>query len=225
MPGNFDRHHLLPRPRVDWVVEHDHNVPNVSTRSDQAPISPEFARLRAEALACTGCALWKTRKHVVFGEGNPSADLVIVGEAPGGDEDSSGRPFSGWCGRRLTDLLRMIGLDRADVYITNVVLCRPPGNRRPRLASRTVCAPYLDAQLRLVRPRVAIALGVTATRRLLGGQTTVTAARGREHRVGDAIIIPTFHPAALNRRPERRQQAHDDFRLARRALDGKLPAG
>ena len=199
--------------------------PNVSTGSDQVAISPELARLRAEALACTSCALWKTRKHVVFGEGDSGADLVIVGEAPGGDEDSSGRPFFGWSGGRLTDLLQVIGLDRADVYITNVVLCWPPGNRRPKLAARSACAHYLDAQLRLVRPRVVIALGLTATRRLLGGQTTVTAARGREYRVGDATIIPTFHPAAVNRRPERRQQVHDDFRRARRALDGKLPAG
>lgn len=177
--------------------------------------------VRAQAIACVRCPLACSRTQVVFGEGDPDADLMIVGEAPGADEDALGRPFAGRAGATLDTLLGDIGLTRADVYVANVVKCRPPANRRPRVVSEVeACAPYLAEQIRLVRPRVILALGATAARRLLGPGPTVTASRGASHPLGDAVVIPTFHPSpsALNRVPGRRSLVWADFRLAHELL-------
>jgi len=182
-------------------------------------VAARLATLGAKASNCRRCPLADDRTHVVFGEGDPAAGLMILGEAPGKQEDQRGRPFCGPAGTRLTALLREIRMDRADVYIANVVMCRPPGNRRPRRDEVVTCAPFLDAQLRLVAPRVLITLGASATRRRLGSHVTVAEARGRAHDVDGVAVVPTYHPAALNRVRGRAQQAVDDFWLARRILD------
>jgi DNA polymerase len=183
-------------------------------------IGSELERLRAEALVCTRCPLADTRKHVVFGAGNPAASLLLVGEAPGTKEDESGLPFVGPSGDEVDGFLDEIGLTRDDVYIANVVKCRPPHNRKPRLDEIAACAPYLDAQLRLVDPSAVLALGVTATARLLGRPVRLKDVRGQGHRSGNAIVVPTFHPSAINRRAGRRQEVAADFR---RAIQASLP--
>ena len=179
-------------------------------------LTPGLGELRAEAIACTRCPLSEKRRQVVFGYGKLDAGLMIVGEAPGVDEDAQGRPFVGRAGKALDALMAEAGIDWHDAYVMNVVMCRPPGNRRPRVDEIAACAPYLDAQIRLVRPRVVLALGATATQRLLGRGVTVTASRGIPRPRGDAVVIPTFHPSpsALNRVAGRRAMVSADFRLA-----------
>ncbi|MGA3031386.1 MAG: uracil-DNA glycosylase [Candidatus Limnocylindrales bacterium] len=182
-----------------------------------------LAAVRLSAEACQRCDLWKTRKHVVFGgvDGyrDIEADVMIVGEAPGAEEDAEGLPFEGAAGRKLTRVLAEAGLDRRAAYLTNVVKCRPPGNRRTHPGEIAQCWDYLDAQIALVRPRVIVALGSTATRRLLGPRAHVGTSRGPGHFSGDCPVVATYHPAALNRKKGRRDLVLGDLTLAKRLLD------
>lgn len=152
-----------------------------------------------EASRCRACGLAETRNSVVFGVGAPDADLMFVGEGPGAEEDARGEPFVGRAGRLLTGLIEGIGLRRGDVYITNVVKCRPPGNRDPLPAEAEACDPFLRAQLRFVDPSVVVTLGNVATRHLLGTREGITRLRGVEHPFGTAVLIPTLHPSAVLR--------------------------
>jgi len=171
------------------------------------------------ASACERCPLAGSRTRVVFGVGNPAAELMIVGEAPGTDEDARGLPFVGDAGRALDGLLDGAGLRREDAYVTNVVKCRPPANRPPRQREVAACAPYLDLQLALVRPRVVLAVGASATGRLTGLATPLDRLHGDPHPVGQYTVVPTFHPSSFNREQGRRTQAGADVRAARSALD------
>jgi DNA polymerase len=144
---------------------------------------------------------------------------MIVGEAPGAAEDRAGRPFVGPAGRVVEGLLATIGLARSDVYITNTVMCRPAHNRTPTPDEVGACAPYLDLQLRLVQPRVILALGATAARRLVGGSGRLADLRGRALPIDGATVVATYHPSGLNRDPERRRLIASDFQLARRLID------
>lgn len=176
--------------------------------------------LVSEALGCTRCRLSEGRTQVVFGVGDPAADLVFVGEGPGRDEDLQGEPFVGRAGQLLTRLIEGIGLTRDDVYIANVVKCRPPGNRDPRPDEIDACWPYLEAQLGHIRPRVVVTLGNFATKRLLGTKQGITKVRGKEYPFGErAVLVPTFHPAAVLRgRGEALAQMRADLVVAKRAL-------
>jgi uracil-DNA glycosylase len=159
-------------------------------------------QVRTEALACTRCALAASRTTVVFGEGDPGAGLMVVGEGPGREEDLAGRPFVGRSGQLLDRLLREeAGLDRAQVYIANVVKCRPPGNRDPLPDEIAACRPYLAEQVILIRPLVLLTLGNFATRLLLDTSDGITKVRGRTYPYGasGAVIVPTYHPAAALR--------------------------
>ncbi|MGH9059652.1 MAG: uracil-DNA glycosylase [Acidimicrobiales bacterium] len=159
-------------------------------------------QLRAEASGCTRCPLSAGRTTVVFGEGDPHADVMVVGEGPGHDEDLQGRPFVGRSGRLLDRLLvEEAGLQREQVYIANVVKCRPPGNRDPQPLEIDSCRPYLDRQTELIGPRVVLTLGNFAARTLLGTTDGITKLRGRAYPWGPpgAVLIPTFHPAAALR--------------------------
>lgn len=153
--------------------------------------------LRAEALGCTRCRLAAGRTQVVFGAGNPNADVMFVGEGPGYNEDKQGEPFVGSAGQLLTKLLAEIGLRREDVYIANVVKCRPPGNRDPLPDEIEACRPYLEGQLRLVAPRVVVTLGNFATRLILDRQVSISRVRGERFEVDGRTVVPTFHPAAV----------------------------
>jgi DNA polymerase len=176
--------------------------------------------LRDHALGCTRCPLAPTRTQVVFGVGHPDADLMFVGEAPGADEDRLGEPFVGRAGKLLTSLIEGIGLTRDDVYIANVVKCRPPGNRDPQPVEIDSCRPYLQAQLDLIAPRVVVTLGNFATKLLLDTKVGITKLRGERFPFrDDAVLIPVLHPSAVLRNGGAAlAQARADFVVIRRAL-------
>jgi DNA polymerase len=179
-----------------------------------------WADLEREALACTKCPLAETRTQVVFGVGDPHSDLLFVGEGPGEQEDLTGEPFVGRAGRLLTSLIEDIGLTRAQVYIANVVKCRPPGNRDPLPLEIESCRPYLEAQLGFIEPKVVVTLGNFATKLLLDTKDGITKLRGREFPFRDgAVLIPVFHPSAVLRNGGAAlAQARADFVTVKRAL-------
>jgi len=180
-----------------------------------------LGELRERALVCTRCALAETRTQVVFGVGDPQARLMFVGEAPGKNEDLQGEPFVGAAGRLLDTLLGEIGIARSEVYIANVLKCRPPGNRDPRPEEIDACKGYLREQIRLIAPEVVMTLGNFATKLLLKTEVGITRLRGRPHQwwLG-ALLVPTFHPAAALRGGDRvTNQMREDFALVRSILD------
>ena len=160
--------------------------------------------LRRTAIVCTGCKLAPTRTQVVYGVGNPDADLVFVGEAPGRDEDEQGFPFVGRAGQLLTDMIehpRSLGIKRRDVYICNVIKCRPPNNRNPEPDEIDSCEPYLIKQLEIIQPKVICALGKFAAQNLLRTETPISKLRGNWYEYHRIFLMPTYHPAALLRNP------------------------
>jgi len=173
--------------------------------------------------ACRRCALGHSRTRSVPGEGDPAAGLVVVGEAPGATEDETGRPFVGRAGKLLEDILKAIGFRREDVFICNVLKCRPPGNRDPEPLEVAACSPYLHRQLELIRPRVILAMGRPAAHALLGSNASLAELRGKAHRYRGVPLIVTYHPAALLRNPHWKRPTWDDVRIARRIYDGDHP--
>lgn len=169
----------------------------------------EFAR------GCERCGLRAGCRGVVFGEGPEDAGLVLIGEGPGANEDLQGRPFVGRAGELLDRILAAAGFRREDVYISNVVLCRPPGNRTPAEDEIAACRPYLQRRLELLRPRVIVALGATAVRALVHPRARVTQVRGQWQRRGSAWVMPTYHPAALLRDPSKKRPVWEDFQQVR----------
>lgn len=177
-----------------------------------------------EVSECTRCVLSATRQHPVFGEGSLGARLVIVGEAPGAEEDRSGRPFVGAAGQLLTKMLAAIGLAREDVYICNLLKCRPPGNRNPRPDEVSSCKPFLREQLRLIQPEVVLAMGSPAARELLRTSRGITSLRGRFMRTPEGQrVMPTFHPAYLLRNPAAKREVWADLQAVAAALDLEIP--
>lgn len=187
----------------------------------QAEPLRDWDDLVAEAMVCTRCRLSEGRTNVVWGVGRRDADLMFVGEGPGRDEDIKGEPFVGRAGQLLTRLIEGIGMKRDEVYIANVVKCRPPNNRDPQADEIDACWPYLEAQLAHVQPNVVMTLGNFATRQLLDTKEGISKLRGNEfaYRGGEVVLIPTFHPAAVLRgRGEALAQMRADFVVAKRAL-------
>ena len=184
---------------------------------------PDYSSLEAVARAvadCTRCGLCEGRTNTVPGEGAPRARLLCVGEGPGETEDRTGRPFVGRAGELLTDILAAIELPRESVFIANVVKCRPPQNRKPLPDEIAACMPLLQAQIRLIRPRVLLALGATAAEALLGVRKSLGELRGKVHRYDGIPLVVTYHPAALLRNPNWKKPTWDDVRIARQLLDG-----
>ncbi|MCP4661225.1 MAG: uracil-DNA glycosylase [bacterium] len=177
--------------------------------------------MAAEAAACRGCRLSEKRRKVVFGSGNPAAELMFVGEGPGAEEDRQGLPFVGPAGELLTKIIRAIGLRRDDVYIANTVKCRPPENREPEAGEVEACRRYLDRQIDLVRPRVIVALGRTAGQTLLGTSDPLTRMRGHWHIVRGVDTLVTYHPAALLYKPQWKRPTWEDMQLVRDRLRGQ----
>ena len=172
-------------------------------------------------LDCARCKLHTLgRKQVVFGVGNPNADLMFVGEAPGADEDVQGEPFVGRAGQLLTKIIEAIGLKRDDVYIANVIKCRPPGNRNPEPDEVEQCEPFLFRQIDTVKPRVVVALGKVAAQCLLRTNEPITRIRGREFKYREAILMPTYHPAYLLRTPSAKREVWEDMKRVRAILAG-----
>jgi DNA polymerase len=178
-----------------------------------------LAALCAEVLPCTKCALNTTRTHTVFGVGNPDADLVFIGEAPGQDEDLQGEPFVGRSGQLLTKILGAIGYTRDDVYIGNILKCRPPGNRDPLPAEVEQCEPHLRRQLAILRPRAICCLGRVAGQTLLGTDASLGKLRGAVHFYAGIPVMVTYHPAALLRNPGWKRDTWDDVRRLRALVD------
>ena len=191
----------------------------------------ELEAVAAEAAGCTRCRLHQSRTQVVFGQGDPNADLMFVGEAPGFHEDRQGIPFVGPSGQLLNRLLEGIGLHREDVYICNVVKSRPPQNRDPLPDEIVACRPWLDAQVRLVDPKVVVTLGNFAAKTLLETTTGITRLRGRAYPFQGRVLLPTFHPAAALHAQGRRtagpsplEAMEDDFRVLAELLAAQAPA-
>jgi uracil-DNA glycosylase len=191
----------------------------------------ELEAVAAEAAACTRCRLHESRTQVVFGQGDPHADLMLVGEAPGFHEDRRGIPFVGPSGQLLNRLLEGIGLRRQDVYICNAIKSRPPNNRDPLPDEIAACRPWLDAQVRLVDPRVVVTLGNFAAKTLLETTTGITRLRGRTYPFQGRVLLPTFHPAAALHAQGRRtagpsplEAMEDDFRVLAELLAAQAPA-
>jgi DNA polymerase len=193
-------------------------------------VPTELEAVAAEAAGCTRCRLHESRTQVVFGQGDPHADLMFVGEAPGFHEDRQGQPFVGPSGQLLNRLLEGIGLRRQDVYVANVVKSRPPKNRDPLPDEIAACRPWLDAQIRLVDPKVVVTLGNFAARTLLETTTGISRLRGRTYPFQGRVLLPTFHPAAALHAQGRRtggpgplEAMEGDFRVLAELLAAQAP--
>ncbi|HEX5421227.1 MAG TPA: uracil-DNA glycosylase [Gammaproteobacteria bacterium] len=179
--------------------------------------------LEAEVAGCTRCALHRGRTHTVFGVGRRDADLLIVGEAPGAEEDRQGEPFVGRAGQLLNAMLKAIGFARDEVYIANILKCRPPSNRDPRPEEAEVCTPYLARQIALIRPYAMLALGRIAAQWLLQTDTPIGRLRGREHRFGEqgTPLIVTYHPAYLLRSPLAKAKTWQDLCMVKQVVSAR----
>jgi uracil-DNA glycosylase family 4 len=181
----------------------------------------DWATLAEISANCTVCTLCKQRNQVVFGVGAQSAQWLFIGEGPGAEEDQSGEPFVGQAGKLLDAMLTAVGLQRGrEVYIANVVKCRPPGNRTPLAEEAAACAPLLDRQIELIRPKIIVALGRTAITRLTGSEAAMAAVRGRVHTYRNIPVIATYHPAYLLRNLPEKLKAWEDLQLAKRTFSG-----
>lgn len=188
---------------------------------DEAPAASavDFTALRDAVARCTRCALHESRTQTVFGVGNPAADWMIVGEAPGAEEDRRGEPFVGRAGKLLDEMLRAVGLCRDAVFIANVLKCRPPRNRDPSKAEAAACRSYLEQQIAAVAPRLILVVGRIAAQELLGSNAPVGRLRGSEHDFNGTPLIVTYHPAYLLRSPVQKAKAWEDLKLARRCAE------
>lgn len=191
----------------------------------EAGSTDEWEALRSAVADCQRCELWRGRTQTVFGVGNPSASWMIIGEAPGVEEDRRGEPFVGRAGQLLDAMLQAVGVSRDDVYIANILKCRPPDNRDPRPVEIEACSGHLSAQIGLVRPRVILAVGRVAAQALLGVDLPLGRLRGRVHvRAPEGIpLIVTYHPAYLLRSPAAKGKAWEDLKLACREAPPRPP--
>lgn len=199
--------------RLGWA-----GVPAFACAGESSPESPAPAarrptleEIRAEMGDCRRCKLWRTRTHLVFGEGSPTAELMFIGEGPGAEEDQQGRPFVGPAGQLLNNLLAKLGLRREEVYIANVVKSRPPGNREPEPDEIAACLPFLKKQIEAIQPRVIVTLGRVATQALLNTTTPLTKLRGTWQNYQGIPVMPTFHPSYLLRFPRERFKTWEDM--------------
>jgi len=183
-------------------------------------VRPEEAvgQIREQLGDCTRCKLHSTRSNIVYGVGDPCAELMFVGEAPGRDEDQQGVPFVGRAGQLLTKIIEAIDLRREDVYIANVIKCRPPKNRNPEPDEIETCQPYLFAQIDAIQPKVVVALGAFAVKTLLQSDESISKLRGRTFDYRGAKLIPTFHPAYLLRSPDKKADVWEDMKKVRSLL-------
>ena len=182
-----------------------------------------WSALREECLSCQRCGLAETRKNVVFGDGNPEAELLFIGEGPGANEDAQGLPFVGRAGKLLDDMLEMIDLDRTNVYIANMVKCRPPQNRDPLNTEQDACIGYLWDQMALIRPRIVVCLGRIAAMRLISPSYRITREHGQWMEKDGAYYTAIYHPAALLRDPTKKPDTFADLRSIRSKIREVCP--
>jgi len=179
---------------------------------------PTLKDIRSELGDCQRCKLHRTRRTIVFGEGNENAKLMFIGEGPGYDEDVQGRPFVGRAGQLLTKIIQSMHLQREDVYIANVIKCRPPQNRNPELDEIASCSPFVFKQISAIRPRIVCALGTFSSQTLLKTTAKITALRGRVYSLDTTRVIPTYHPAFLLRNPEKKKDVWEDMKRVMECL-------
>jgi DNA polymerase len=214
-PGSPGR----PRPEPDDPVLFDLPPAKAALPQDAWMHAGALTDLNDMICTCLKCPLGHTRTKFVFGTGNPTATFMVVGEAPGADEDAQGEPFVGRAGQLLNKILEAIGFRREDVYICNILKCRPPNNRKPHPEEVESCLPYLAKQIQLVRPALILCLGLTAAESLLGTKETLGSLRGRTLEYEGTPVTITYHPAALLRNPAFKRPAWDDVRAARALHD------
>jgi DNA polymerase len=189
-------------------------------RATGSPVAAgDLEQLCRRVDGCTRCRLADKRRNTVFGEGGPRAQLLFIGEGPGAEEDRTGRPFVGQAGRLLDEMIFALGFERTEVYIGNVVKCRPPGNRDPQEDEMAACSEYLDRQIELIAPQVLVALGRVAARRLAGSDKPMGALRGRWSSYRGIPLMPVFHPAYLLRNELAKRETWQDLKLIRERLD------
>lgn len=200
----------LPRAAADHEQASTPDVIAENTRPKQVD---SWEALQAEVAPCIKCDLCKTRTQTVFGSGNKNADWMIIGEAPGQSEDQQGLPFVGKAGLLLTEMLRAIGLNREEVFIANIVKCRPPANRDPQPIEIATCKPYLSRQIALLKPKIIVALGRVAAQALLNTDQPIGKLRGKRHALNDTPVIVVYHPAYLLRSMLDKRKAWEDLKL------------
>ena len=200
-------------PREE-VGPHPEEMVETDTHSDIRT----WDELRETVAACTSCSLHASRTQTVFGVGNPQADWMIIGEAPGAEEDRRGEPFVGRAGKLLDEMLRAVGQGRDRVFIANILKCRPPNNRDPKPEESAACRAYLQRQIELIQPKIILAVGRIAAHLLLETDEPVGRLRGSRHQLGDTPLVVTYHPAYLLRSPSQKRKAWDDLCLAKQLL-------
>ena len=228
MPAERDRLEYLGALGIDvWVPREQagQSVPDlveVTVTADDP--APDWTELQASVTGCTRCPLHKSRTQTVFGVGNRHADWMIIGEAPGAEEDRRGEPFVGRAGKLLDEMLRAVGLDRGTVFITNILKCRPPGNRDPAADEAAACRDYLERQIEMIKPRLVLAVGRIAAQQLLHTDSPLGRLRGRAHSLtsGQVPLVVTYHPAYLLRSPSQKRKVWEDLCLARQIVQ-ELP--
>jgi DNA polymerase len=227
MPAEHDRLAYLEALGIDvWTPR---GAGSVADEDNAAPVpdrpTPDWEALKETVAACTRCQLHQHRTQTVFGVGNREADWMIIGEAPGAEEDRRGEPFVGRAGKLLDEMLRSVGLDRSSVFIANILKCRPPNNRDPLADEAASCRGYLERQIELIRPRLILAVGRIAAQNLLHSDSPVGRMRGRVHSLnnGQVPVVVTYHPAYLLRSPSQKQKAWDDLCLARQIVNESRP--
>jgi len=223
-----DAGHDVGRAQSDRVTRHVSRVTTIGeapigeiTASTDASVATlDWPALEAAVKACAKCGLHRTRKNPVFGVGNRQAQWMVIGEAPGADEDAQGEPFVGRAGQLLNSMIKAVGLQREDVYIANILKSRPPNNRDPAPDEVTACIPYLHRQIELVNPKLLLCVGRIAAQNLLNTDTPIGKLRGQVHRLGNRPVVVTYHPAYLLRSPGEKRRAWQDLVLAMHTMQG-----
>jgi DNA polymerase len=196
-----------------------HESPLPYRMANRSPSEPQrLEEIRNELGDCRRCKLHRTRRTIVFGEGNKKARLMLIGEGPGNDEDVQGRPFVGKAGQLLTKILQAIEIEREEVYIANIIKCRPPQNRNPEPDEIENCYPFLLKQIQAIRPRIICALGTFSSQTLLKTDVKITALRGKVYDFSGIQLFPTYHPAYLLRNPEKKREVWEDMKQIAKAL-------
>ena len=210
--------HILYSLHDYLLYQKERGVEGLPTHPHKSTLSKAqlLEEIRRELGECTRCKLHPHRRHIVFGSGNPEARLLFVGEGPGEDEDVQGKPFVGRAGQLLTKIINSINLTREEVYITNIIKCRPPKNRNPEPDEINTCQPFLLKQLDVIQPKIICALGTFAAQTLLETDEKISSLRGRFISYRDTTLIATFHPAFLLRNPQRKRDVWEDMKMIRK---------
>jgi uracil-DNA glycosylase len=222
-----EREEMTPRAKAVVPAISEENMVEPAVRLESAVDDPVHALklIREDIGDCTRCRLHKQgRKQIVFGVGNPNAELMFIGEAPGADEDEQGEPFVGRAGQLLNNMIKAMGLQRQEVYIANIIKCRPPGNRTPERDECETCSPFLMRQIATIKPKVVVALGAVAAKTLLAINSPMSDLRGRWYDFRGTKLAVTYHPAFLLRDPRQKKEAWKDLQMVMKELELPVPA-